>query len=385
VAPPEGGPIRVAVDASPLADGRRAAGIGRYVSGLIDALNSLPDAVELHVVGPRRAAASERWPYRYLRAQPAVVAGATKGRAEVFHATGGEPSVGWPLSRQVVTVHDVVPYEDRLYRTSPSLGPYLRLQRLLIRRCAAVIVPGTPVADDVVRVLGVARERVTVVASGVSPVFSPVATEVDERLAGSGRREGRYVLWVGSLHGPDRRKGLDVLLDAVEEMPDSVRPPVVLAGALGLGRSWVEDRALRRGVTVTFTGFVSDAQLAALYRGAAAVVVPSRFEGFGFPLLEAMACAAPVVATRAGTTPEVAGDAAVLIQPDAPAELSKALEAVLCDPTLARALREAGPHRARLYSWERTADATAAVYQRVRARRRRPPPLVGRSRSRYVG
>jgi glycosyltransferase involved in cell wall biosynthesis len=124
---------------------------------------------------------------------------------------------------------------------------------------------------------------------------------------------------------------------------------------------------LNLGAAVRFTGYVDDTDLPALYGGAAAFCFPSLYEGFGLPVLEAMACGTPVVCSNTSSLPEVAGDAALLVDPHDPAALADALARILGERALAEDLRRRGLARAAAYSWDRTAALTAAVYQKVLA------------------
>ena len=172
------------------------------------------------------------------------------------------------------------------------------------------------------------------------------------------------MLWVGSLRARDPRKGLDTLLDAMEILGDSA-PPLAMVGALGPEADRLAADAWRRRVQLVLCGAVDDADLASLYRRASVVVVPSTHEGFGLTALEAMASAAPVVATSAGNLPDLLGDAGVLVPSgDAPA-IARALDEVLTDPVQNARMRHAGVARAAEYTWTNTAEMTADVYWEI--------------------
>jgi glycosyltransferase involved in cell wall biosynthesis len=350
------------------------AGIGRYANELIEALRGLAPDLEVHTAAPGRPPRSERWWYRYARAQPGLAAAVARARPAVLHGLGGDAVAWFPLARQVVTVHDVVPWTADPPR-DPASRAYLAAQRRLLARAAGVIVPGEAIAGDVTDVLGVAPGRVAVVPHGIAKRFdaTPAPGDVEAR-----RRCGvgdRYLLWVGSLHGPDPRKGLDVLFDALASLPPDARPPLALAGRAGLGSDWAREQAERAGVQAILTGYVSDAELAALYRGATAAVVPSRHEGFGLPALEALACGTPLVVTDAGTLPSVVGDAALVVPAGRPEPLAEALASLLGDEARRRRLGQAGPRRAGEFSWRRCAERTADVYANIASGR----PGAGRS------
>ena len=355
------------VDGSPLADGRRDAGIGRYVRELFDALEGQP-GVTATLVQPWRPP-HESLVARFLSAQPSLLAGAARLHPDVVHATDAAPVLGFPKARQVVTVHDVIPWARALTdkgsaKGSSVTGAYLRGQAHRIGLCARVIAVSQSVAADLTGVLGVDPDRVRVVPEGYGAAFTDVSDpgDVGVRVA-AGIPPGRYVLWVGSLRAHDPRKALDTLLEAMAE--PGLKATLVLVGAPGAESVRISALAAATGVKLALPGFVDDAALAALYRHAGAVVVPSLQEGFGLPVLEALACAAPVVATAVGNIPNLAGDAAALVPPgDAPA-LAAALRLMLTDRAHRQRLATRGPAIAANYSWRRTAELTAAVYREV--------------------
>lgn len=359
------------VDATALRDGRAAAGIGRYVARLLAALDELDDGPALTVALPRGRARSENRGWRWLAGQPRVLRTALRRRPGVVHGPAGEPALGWPRRRQVVTVHDVVPWTDAA--VSPpgrGLAAYLALQRRLLRNCGALIAVSATVAAEASAALDIPAERFRVVAEGVEAPFESDPGADDARLrAACGTPEGPYVVWAGSMRSPDPRKALDVLVEAAGELEREGRGvPLVLAGATGAASEQLGVLAAERGVRLRLTGYVSDDTLAALYRGAAVAALPSRHEGFGLPALEAMACGVPLVAGRAGNLPNLCGDAALLVAPGDPRELALALGAALGDPATAVRLRVAGPLRAAAFSWRRCAAETVAVYREICSR-----------------
>jgi glycosyltransferase involved in cell wall biosynthesis len=358
----------VVVDATALRDGRGAAGIGRYVARLLAALEALPDGPRVAVARPWGRARSENRGWRWLAGQPWVLGAAASHRAAAVHGPAGEPVLGWPLRRQVVTVHDVVPWLDAA-STPPGRGlaAYLALQRRLLRGCGALIAVSGTVAAEAAAALDIPVERFTVVAEGVEAPFETDPGAGDARLrAACGAPEGGYLVWAGSMRSPDPRKALDVLVEAVGRLEAEGRGlPLVLAGATGAASEQVSALARERGVRLHLTGFVSDETLAALYRGARAAALPSRHEGFGLPALEAMACGVPVVAGHAGNLPDLCGDAALLVTPGDSRALAEALGAVSGEAATAARLRVAGPLRAAAFSWRRCAEQTAAVYRRI--------------------
>ncbi|MGD0194499.1 MAG: glycosyltransferase family 1 protein [Candidatus Dormibacteria bacterium] len=359
-------PLRVLLEASCLGDGRRDAGIGRYASQLIEALQSVPD-LEIIPSVPASSPWSEARPARFLRAQPHVLSDAMARHPHLVHGLGGEPVLGFPMSRQVVTVHDV-----EMWRAPITPGPSGAARRLYgsllapaIRACAGIIAVSETTRKEAIAALDLDPARVHVVAHGVGPVFSARPKLRDARIAEALGLEEPFVLWVGSLRSRDPRKGLDTLLEAMERGGDDGGPTLALAGALGPEADRLAAEAWRRHVPLVLCGPVEDHDLASLYRQAAVVALPSTHEGFGLTALEAMACGAPLVASAVGNLPQLTLDVAILIPPSDPAALAEAIESVLSEPVRAARMRHAGVDRASGYTWERTAALTAAVYERV--------------------
>jgi glycosyltransferase involved in cell wall biosynthesis len=250
-----------------------------------------------------------------------------------------------------VTVHDLS------FERDPSL---MSLRDRLVfrttvprsaRRASRVIVVSELTKRDLIELSGVPAERITVVPNGVSDRFRADGPEANGQ---------PYALVVGSL---ERRKDP---LTAVEgfALLGSEELRLVFAGPDRGDGAAARAAAEQQGIAqrVEFKGHVSDEELAALYRGAACLVFPSRDEGFGLPLLEAMASGVPVVATRAGALPEIAGDAAILVEPGNPAELAGGIERALADR---ERLVAAGLDRAKQFSWAETAERTLAVYREL--------------------
>jgi glycosyltransferase involved in cell wall biosynthesis len=359
----------VVLDASATSDGRRYAGVGRYVQELTTALGQLEGRVKIDIASPSRAPLSNRWPYRYARGQSALLPHLVRTRPDVVHGLAGDASVCFPIRRQVITVHDVVPWAE-VSRTDLVNRPYLELQRRLLRRAGAIIVPAAPVVAEVAEELAIPRERITAIPHGIAAVFSAQERQDDSAArAGAGVGKLPYLLWVGSLHGPDPRKGLDLLFAAMRSTDAAARPSLVLVGKQGDGTRWAREQATREAIELLLPGFVDDSVLAAIYRGAAAVVVPSRHEGFGLPALEALACGAPLIVTDAGSLPAVVGQAALVIPADDADALGRGLEALLADEPLRARLRASGPVQAAGFSWHRAAVRTLAVYESIRPRR----------------
>jgi len=273
--------------------------------------------------------------------------------------------------KSVVTLHDVIPLALP-WAFPPRHRWVLTTAFARVRRQAdLVIVPSTAAAEDVVRYLKMERERIIVIPMGCEPRFHPVVNPV--RIAEVRQRYAlpdRYALFVGTL---EPRKNIGTLLQAfarlrVERPPDDLK--LVVAGGKGWGevRFFATMETLEMREHVIFTGFVEDDDLPDLYRGAQMFVYPSLYEGFGLPILEAMACGVPVVTSSCSSLPEVAGNAALLTDPTRPDELAAAMSALVSDDALRAELRWKGIARAKNFTWEAVARQTLAVYRAVGGR-----------------
>ncbi|OQA42147.1 MAG: Alpha-D-kanosaminyltransferase [Chloroflexi bacterium ADurb.Bin325] len=267
----------------------------------------------------------------------------------------------------VITVHDLsflrYPHAFRAFNRR-----YLSLfTRLSARRAARVIAVSESTRQDVIALCGVPGERVVTVHNGVGAEFRPAAAgEVAAFRAARGLPD-RFILFLGTL---EPRKNLRRLLEAYAKLRGSqgtALPPLVIAGGKGWFYEEIYAAAAELGLldAVSFPGFIPVEDLPWWYRAAELFVYPSIYEGFGLPVLEAMACGAPVITSTASSLPEVAGDAALLVPPDDAAALADAMHRVLAAPALRAQMREAGPRQAARFSWRAAAHATAEVYRTV--------------------
>ena len=284
--------------------------------------------------------------------------------ATLFHAT---EHLLLPLRNvpTVLTVHDLI------FRRYPA--HHKRLNRwylnatmpLFCRRASHIIAVSEQSKRDVIAAYGIPPDKITVIYEAADPRFRPQPPEAVAAVRARYGLPERYVLFVSTI---EPRKNLSRLLAAFERVHAAgLADALVIVGK----RGWLFDAFfadLERSPAreaVLFPGFVPDADLPAVYAGAQALAFPSEFEGFGLPVLEAMACGAPVVCSDTSSLPEVAGDAALLVDPLDVDALTHALERVLRDPALAADLRACGLAQAARFSWERAAAETLAVYRRL--------------------
>lgn len=269
----------------------------------------------------------------------------------------------------VLTIHDLLFIGYAGQRRPLYDATMTRVARLYARRAAAIVADSEYSKRAIVARLGLAPAKVTVIPVALGAEFRPEPLTDAVKL-----RYGiasPYILYVGNFMP---HKNLPRLLSAYAGLPGPLRAghALVLAGGGRAGRPALEALAARLGVAerVMFPGLVDDRDLPALYAGAAVFVLPSLEEGFGLPALEAMACGAPVVASNRGALPEVVGDAALTVDPEAEAEIVDALARVLSDAALARDLAGRGRARAPLFSSERTAERVVALLRGVSEGRR---------------
>lgn len=271
----------------------------------------------------------------------------------------------------VVMVHDIS------YEYFPEyFNPLQRLRmRTLIpnsaRRAAAVLTVSEFSRRDIIERYAIDPERVLVTHNGVSPQFSRLPPEQAEAGTAHLGIARPFILAVSDLQP---RKNLRRLIRAYSRLRRSgqCEHELVLVGQLGFRGHEVREEAERMGVgsQVRQTGYVSQDELVGLYNRADVFVYPSLFEGFGLPVIEAMACGAPVLTSNTSALPEVAGDAAVTVDPHDEEAIGDGLARLLNDRTLRDRLRTAGYQQARRFDWRVTAERTAAVYARVLGRHR---------------
>ncbi|HEX8967728.1 MAG TPA: glycosyltransferase family 1 protein, partial [Chloroflexota bacterium] len=320
-----------------------------------------------HEVGIR-----ERWlTILWHRAKLPLPADWLSGPVDIYHCPD---FVLPPLrhARGILTVHDLA-FLMRPDCADDRLRAYLEeVVPRSVRRADFIIADSENTRNDLVVLMGVQPSSIAVVPGGVEARFAPVT---DTRALQRARRQlgvgdAPFILAIGVI---EPRKNLNRLMDAFVALKQGgkVRPDLklVLAG----GRGWLYDAIYEHHAAsptredIVLPGFVPDDLLPAIYSAAEVLAFPSLYEGFGLPILEAMACGTPVVASRASCLPEVAEGAALLIDPLNVDGLAAALEQVSVDLDLRARLIEQGRRRAGEYSWRRAAEALLGVYARVAA------------------
>jgi glycosyltransferase involved in cell wall biosynthesis len=298
---------------------------------------------------------------------------AKRERVDLVHSLAST-APAWGRFRRVVTVHDLI------YARFPEAHAGIRdlgmrvLVPLAVRRSDRVIVDSQSTRDDLVGLLGTPAERIDVVPLGLGTIkrCEPLAErDLRERLD-LGKR--RIAL---SLSAKRPHKNLLALVDALARVPPERRPLLVLPGYPTAHEADVREHAVTAGVKqdLRFPDWLSGEELEGLWQIADVFVFPSLYEGFGLPVLEAMARGVPVACSNASSLPEVAGDAALMFDPRDEAAIADAIERLLSDRPEAERLRARGLERARQFTWERTARMTLESYGRANGSRADGTPV----------
>jgi alpha-1,3-rhamnosyl/mannosyltransferase len=367
--------MRVVIDATPLLI--RSAGVKTYLYHWIgalrraagtDAIRTFPATGDFAPLTHDRPAATFWVTDSGLAAlalanyTPLPIARWAARGADIFHTTHllRRPPRGVKgAPRLTATIHDLTCW------LMPEMHPAanLRADRAfaqVLKRADAVIAVSGSTRNDAVRVLGLAPERVTAIHSGIGAAFFDVPAAAIERVKERYGLARPFVLFVGTI---EPRKNIDTLLDAWCALAPSLRGQfdLVVAGPTG----WARPETIARLREVRYLGYVSEPNLAPLTAAATVFVYPSLYEGFGFPVAQAMAAGVPVVTSDVSSLPEVTGGAALLVDPRSIAELREALARLLLSPDLREKLAARGRARAQELTWERCAARSLEFFESV--------------------
>lgn len=354
-------------------------GVGRYTQNLLKSLVTIDQENEYvlfcHEETEKLAPEASNFikkivsqPVFSLASQLGWAREVSQAKPDIFHS----PHFVLPLlfsRRTVVTIHDLIPM--LFPKNLPSRATYVHYNTMIklgVRKAQKIIAVSASTKNDLIRLVRIPPEKIVVIPEAADARYKPVQDE--QRWKQVKERQGiqrKFLLYVGN-YKP--HKNLVRLVKAFSQLPESLRKEhqLVLVGKKDkrypeVG-SLVKKLNLKRDVTML--GFLSEDDLLMFYNAAQALILPSLYEGFGLPPLEAMACGTPVIASNVSSIPEVVGDAALLLsnQQDVN-EIAKAMEKILTDENLRKDLRAKGLARAKQFSWKRTAEETLQVYREV--------------------
>lgn len=282
------------------------------------------------------------------------------GDVDVFHSWDWyQPPT---KAKKVTTVHDVS------FLRYPEVFPKrtIRAQtnrlKWVKKECQIVIADSQATKKDLIDLLGFDEKKIKVIYLGVSDSWKekPANIKKQEAIKKKYKIKGEYILSVGTL---EPRKNLKAVIKAFNELKKHSLQ-LVLVGKPGWGEE-IKQLAEKKDPAIVVTGFIPDEDLVYLYKGARCFVYPSLYEGFGLPVLEAMAAGCPVVTSNISSLPEVAGKAAILVNPQKTSEIRQAINEIIAIPQVSQNLRKKGLIQANKFSWEKTARETLEVYKNV--------------------
>jgi glycosyltransferase involved in cell wall biosynthesis len=374
-------PLRVALNSRILTAPRT--GIGQYTLELIKALQQ-DSSLQLelfHGMGwsrevPRVVPGYSRWAklakqvpgaygLRRFIEQGRFNQGLKRNPVALYH----EPSL-WPLEfdgPMVMTLHDLTHVHYPETQPADRLREIAKRVEPALARAQVILTDSQFIADEAQRYYGIAPERLRVAPLGYAERFRPYSSaELAAVCAEVGVSAGQYLLCVGTL---EPRKNLPLALDAYAQLPEAVRQryPLLIAGLAGWRQSTLQGRlgqAVASG-QVRLLGYLDDQRLAQVLAGARMLLFPSHYEGFGLPVLEAMAAGVPVVLSATASLPEVAGKAGTYCPAQAPQEWSTAILRLLEDDTEWQLRRRLGLEQAQQFSWANCARTTTAAYRQA--------------------
>lgn len=344
-------------------------GSGEYTRRLVEHLTALAPDLEIRIINPRAGRQTCKLAdlYKVWFEQFVFPHACRRLKADVAHVPYWAPPL-FPSVPTIVTIHDLIPLLLPQYRGGPLVRLYSALVSVTARWAALVLTDSQASKRDIVARLGLPPERVRVVYLAAGAQYTPAAVPGDDDIRARYGLPTRYVLYLG---GFDVRKNLATALAAYHHAAPTIGEdcPLVVAGRLPERdtpftpdpRRLAHELGIER--FVRFIGFVEEADKPALYRGATVFIFPSRYEGFGLPVLEALACGTPVVGSNAASLPEIVGDAGMLFPPDDAEGMATALIRLVTGDIFRAELGRHAPIQAARFSWERTAQETLAAYR----------------------
>jgi len=376
----------IAIDYTPAYE--QGGGIGRYVRELTSALSQLDSTTDykLFVSGATQtqlpqplapnfswkpAQLSPKWLARiWHRARLPIPVEVFTGSINLFHATDFVLPPTLPATKTLLTVHDLsfIRVPDT---ASPSLKAYLdAVVPRSVEKADHILADSQATKDDLIALYDTPSDKITVLLSGVNERFKPVIdnTELQSVREKYHLNDIRYIFSVGTVQP---RKNYSRVIRSLDQLRQR---GLDIHYAIAGGKGWLEDemyvtiQETKMDDYVHLLGFVDDVDLPALYSSSECLVIPSLYEGFGLPILEAMACGVPVVTSNLSSLPEVAGDATLLVDPLDTDAITENLHILLTNPTQRQQVIEAGFQQVAKFSWEKSAQHLKSIYDMLLSR-----------------
>lgn len=286
------------------------------------------------------------------------------GDADLFHASN---QVRQPprRARLTATIHDLTCWLMPEFHTPGNIRADREFAERILKRADGLIAVSENSRKDAIEILGLAPEKVHTIHSGVAESFLTVTAEQGAATAARYQLYKPYALYVGTI---EPRKNIDGLLDAYESLPADLQEEfdLVIAGPVGWGSEKTAARLHAPATSgIRYLGYLPEDDLPALTKAASLFVYPSFYEGFGFPVAQAMACGVAVLTSDNSCLPEITGGAALLVDPRSVGELQAGLVKLITSPSLRAQLGERGSQNAKQYNWERCAAESLAVFRQI--------------------
>ena len=374
--------MNIGIDVSPAIN--QKAGIARYTYQLVSSLLELDKSNNylLYAFSSKSKQdvfKSERAQFRPHKWQPQLLktyflllrllnlsADSFTKEADIVHST----DFVLPVSKSkpsIITIHDLAFRHFPTFYTWKNRTYMNSMAKFSAKRADKIIAVSQATKNDIIHFLNVDEKKIIIIPEGVDELFKPSSEQKIKTVKKEYGLPDEYIVTLGTLQP---RKNLEALIDAFARLRKDKAIPhkLVVVGEEG----WNNERLLTKldrldiAEDIVITGFIEDNQLPSLYSGATALVYPSLYEGFGLPVLEAMACGVPVACSNTSSLPEVAGEAALLFDPTDVDQIYSSMQELLSDDRLRNNLSEAGIKRARHFTWEKTAKQTLSLYNTLK-------------------
>ena len=370
--------MRIGIDIRPLGFLDDKAGIYQYIDNLISNLLSVDHQNDYTLLSTLKGSQENgKIPNRRIKRVPGrlsefLLEGLTlpveilMGELDLFHG----PCFFVPRhlrGKSIVTIHDLMMFRAPEFLNPEWAASLKKKVHASVKRADAIIAVSEFTKKDMGELLHISEERIRVIHNGIDSTLHPIKDKIEiEKVKVKYGVKGPYLLFVGNI---EPKKNIERLIHACVKLQHSTRYkyPLLVVGkkAWHFQKVWEVVRQVHAENDTVFTDVVDGADLPYLYSGAELFIFPSLFEGFGIPVIEAMACGTPVVASNRTSIPEVSGDAAVIVDPMNVDELAGAIYQVLSTPALREKLIERGIERARYFSWEKSTRETLKLYQEI--------------------